>query len=271
MTSSDIYSKEYFKKMRGYDGDCAEGSVTNNPLYQNFLALVNTDNIQEKKMLDAGCGRGELLEMFARLGVKEVWGVDFSEDAVQLTQERLKAFDIENLTEKVVHGSLDEAHLFEENSFDLIYMTDVVEHLPPQTLMQALKNIRAWLKPDGMLVIHTFPTLGPHKIFTTLLKIRGATEYLNSLNQIHCNVQTRRMLKQTLDEVGLNCQKMWLQNDIIQTSSAFQHMSDGFLKKIVKYVFDDFVKKPFIQTLCEKIGLSEFISPSIYCFCTKDQ
>jgi SAM-dependent methyltransferase len=100
------------------------------------------------RALDVGCGTGFLLEHLARRGYRGV-GIDLSPGSVAIARERLKALGAdERLTAEV--GSAYEPP---EGPFDLIALTDVLEHLEdPRACLAAL---RSRLAPGGLLVIST--------------------------------------------------------------------------------------------------------------------
>lgn len=92
--------------------------------------------LKNKRLLDVGCGPGYLLEE-ATLKQMETFGVDI------ISQK--KAINI-------FHGTLTQAN-FPANSFDMITMVDVLEHLKdPLAQLKAVKKI---LKKGGLLVIVT--------------------------------------------------------------------------------------------------------------------
>lgn len=170
---------------------------------------------------------------------------------------------------RIVQASVDQPETFPEDSFDLIIMTDIVEHLPPQILEKGLLNVRRWLKPAGRLIVHTFPTLGPHQLYRSFLKITGAHQMLRELDQIHCNVQTRKSLSLSLRKAGLIERRLWLQNDFKAASSVYQRMRPGFVKEVIGYAIGDLLNRRILSILFNWVGLSEFVSPSIYAICTK--
>ena len=69
--------------------------------------------------LDLGCGRGDFLLAMKRLGFTRVKGVDFDPESVKEAQERGL---------EVHRGELEDVPL-EEGSFDLITMSNYIEHL----------------------------------------------------------------------------------------------------------------------------------------------
>jgi SAM-dependent methyltransferase len=92
------------------------------------------------RILDAGCGTGRNLVEYAKLG--EVEGVDMSEQAVEFCHRR--GFD------GVRQASLEDLP-FEDDRFDLITATDVIEHLDDD--VGVLRELRRVAAPDGRLVV----------------------------------------------------------------------------------------------------------------------
>lgn len=91
------------------------------------------------RVLDAGCGTGRNLIEFGRLG--DARGVDASPDAVQLCLRRG--------IESVSVGRL-ESLPFPDGSFDLIFATDVIEHVDDDRA--ALSEMRRVCAPGGLLL-----------------------------------------------------------------------------------------------------------------------
>jgi ubiquinone/menaquinone biosynthesis C-methylase UbiE len=93
-----------------------------------------------RKILDVGCGTGTMLRYLAAYG--EIQGVDADSEAVHFCQMR----GLENVSQLA-----GEAIPFADNSFDLITMFDVLEHIEDHS--GALREIFRVLKRDGMLVL----------------------------------------------------------------------------------------------------------------------
>lgn len=100
------------------------------------------------RVLDVGCGGGFLLEELARRGYSGV-GIDLSPESVDIARTRLTDIGAaDRLTAQV--GSAYEPP---EGTYDLITLTDVLEHLEdPRACLRAL---RGNLAPGGLLVIST--------------------------------------------------------------------------------------------------------------------
>lgn len=102
--------------------------------------LSRTPLPAEPRILDAGCGTGGYLKRYALLG--DATGVDPSPDAVRFCHER--GFD------SVREAGLEDLP-FEDDSFDLVTATDVVEHIAAEE--EALSELRRVTAPGGALLL----------------------------------------------------------------------------------------------------------------------
>jgi 2-polyprenyl-3-methyl-5-hydroxy-6-metoxy-1,4-benzoquinol methylase len=95
------------------------------------------------ELLDIGCGNGSYLYTARKLGWK-VTGLDIDPVAARATEE--------NLSIPVITGTLEEAD-FRDESFDVIHMYHLIEHIPDPVGM--LKECYRLLRPGGMALIGT--------------------------------------------------------------------------------------------------------------------
>jgi len=100
------------------------------------------------RVLDVGCGTGFLLDELARRGYSGV-GVDLSPDSVEIAKERLEELGVADKLTAIVGSAYEPP----EGPFDLITLTDVLEHL--EDPRKCLKALREQLSPNGLLVIST--------------------------------------------------------------------------------------------------------------------
>jgi len=108
--------------------------------------LSRTDLPPSPRILDAGCGTGANLLEYGRLG--EVTGVDAFPEAIELCRGR----GLDNVLEAPV-----EDLPFEPGSFDLLFATDVIEHLDDD--VRALRELRR-VAADGAQLVLTVPAYG---------------------------------------------------------------------------------------------------------------
>jgi SAM-dependent methyltransferase len=92
------------------------------------------------EILEIGCGAGGMLEPLQRYG--RVTGLDYSQDAMRYCHSRGFA--------RVVTGLGNELP-FPDETFDLVALFDVIEHIPDDR--QVLAEVRRVLKPDGKVFI----------------------------------------------------------------------------------------------------------------------
>lgn len=119
------------------------------------------------RMLDVGCSIGVLLDVARKRGW-ETYGVEPSVWASEFARKRLML--------DVFTGTLHDAKL-PPNYFDLVILSDVLEHLPDPVAV--LREVWEVIKPDGLLWINT-PNIG-----SALARLLGSRWYCVTLPHIH--------------------------------------------------------------------------------------
>jgi SAM-dependent methyltransferase len=171
------------------------------------IALAFATGLRVSRALDLGSGDGEVSAELARLTGATVVCADISERAVQACRTRgLEAHQVE----------LDKKPLpFPNESFELVFMTEVIEHLvSPDT---ALEEVRRIMTPDGYLILSTpnlacLPNrlllpLGIQPLFSEVSEHRVLGRYLSILGQGgrpvgHLRLYTKRALLEFLETCG---------------------------------------------------------------------
>jgi ubiquinone/menaquinone biosynthesis C-methylase UbiE len=108
------------------------------------------------RVLEVGCGSGSYTTFVARaVGPEgEVYALDIQPQMlaqIQAKLDRPENRDITNIR-LVEHSAYDLP--FEDDSFDLVYMITVLQEIPDR--LQALREIRRVLKPEGCLAVTEF-------------------------------------------------------------------------------------------------------------------
>ena len=113
-----------------------------------------------ESILDCGCGTGRLAFVAKRRVGREglVRGIDLSRDQLAIAKENAQG---EGLDIEFIEGSIDELP-FPDDSFDAIFSTLMLHHVPRGVKTAAFGEMRRVLRPGGRIVIVDF---GPPKNF----------------------------------------------------------------------------------------------------------
>jgi ubiquinone/menaquinone biosynthesis C-methylase UbiE len=238
----DLYTEDYFlHACEGYTEFAkTQGEWLSRRLTIAFELAAVTPGL---KVLDVGCGRGEILRHCAQLGA-DAYGIDYAPVAV-------------NLASKVVEGAraapgktgvsrADAKRLpFPNAYFDRVLIFDVVEHLYPWELAECLTEIQRVLKRGGYVIVHTAPNVWydryayPLVRFVRLLMGQGAQYPRNPrlLNvaanaDVHVNEQSQWSLWRILRRNGFRNVKAWL-------DSPPQNRQENFIFALARWVLFD--------------------------------
>jgi SAM-dependent methyltransferase len=97
-----------------------------------------------ERALNIGVGAGELERIGLRKGV-EMWSLDPSQRAIERLRESL------GMGERAQAG-YSQAIPYPDAHFDVVIMSEVLEHLDDATLDATLKDVRRVLKPGGRFI-----------------------------------------------------------------------------------------------------------------------
>ena len=114
-------------------------------LYNSRLTLIESLYPSKGNLLDIGCGAGFFLNCAKEKG----WnchGLEILPEYIKFAQEN---FALENIRLE----SLDESLSYDANTFDVITLWDLIEHL--RNPLDCLKKIHHVMKPGGVLVMWT--------------------------------------------------------------------------------------------------------------------
>lgn len=222
--SSTVYDREYFlsEKCEGWDRFSEDRGLSRLKLKQ-VRALRPEAGV---RILDAGCGRGEVLLACARAGA-EVAGIDYSEAAVELSRETLDAFPDADIRA----GELT-ALPWADGSFDRVLCGDVIEHIDPELSIPMLRELCRVLRPEGLLVLHTAPnrlfvkvTWPVARVALRLLGRGGAAgsldAWLEEAEAYHVNEQSVYSLRRSLAAAGFARSRVWIDPDVLRSGDHF--------------------------------------------------
>lgn len=218
---SELYTEEYFlTACEGYEEWLdSEGEHLSRRLKSAFEVASVEPGMQ---VLDVGCGRGEIVRHCARLGA-DVWGVDYAEVAVRMTRDLIAAESADPPPGAMGVARADAKHLpYPDAAFDRVLMFDIVEHLYPWELHQALREVWRVLKADGRLIVHTAPNQWydayAYPVVRLVRTVMGEgdrypanpRQFGVAVNEhVHVNEQNIVSMRSTLSRAGF-ASKVWL-------------------------------------------------------------
>lgn len=112
----------------------------------NYLPLLDGLDKNSAKVLEVACNKGYLLKALSSHGFKNLHGVDLSPDDVAKAEALVPEATI-------IYADAN-AYLSEHTeSFDIIILKAMLEHVPKDETLPLLERIKASLKQGGMVII----------------------------------------------------------------------------------------------------------------------
>ncbi len=143
------------------------------------------------RILDAGCAQGYLLAALQRVGYSSLTGVDISfpliEEAKSLLGQTVSLYVSD------VYSFLEQQA---EASYDVIFLHDVLEHLPREMTIETLSQLYRNLAPGGVLSVRV-PNMGS--------LLAGYTAHIDFT---HITQFTEYALTQVLESAGFSPAKI---------------------------------------------------------------
>ncbi len=147
----------------------------------NFLKLLLTLNIQDKSILEVGCGPGGNLEILKKLKPQKLAGVDISQKMIDLAKTRCSS-TIE-LTQ--INGS---DIPYKNNTFDTVFTATVLQHITDDNILKSLIKSMSEVSKENIIIFERIETkrkIGHSNIGRTI------TEYKNLFSA--CNFKLTRV------------------------------------------------------------------------------
>lgn len=139
---TDAKRPDFDTRARSYD----TLRPTDNAWWERFAALVELGDLRGQRILDVGCGTGQLAAALASEARARVWGVDASEEMVAVARATVPA----NVG---IRQAPAESLPFRDGWFDRVTMSLVI-HLVARR--PALAEVRRVVTPSGRVAIATF-------------------------------------------------------------------------------------------------------------------
>lgn len=122
----ELYTKEYY--LTDCDGHREYISGMEDKLHEKFSMILSMIEMRSgMRIFDIGCGRGELVYLFARQGAY-VDGIDYSKDSIVLSKQTVSQLPEDDKKRVTLTATCAEEFPLKEQ-YDYVFMTDVLEHM----------------------------------------------------------------------------------------------------------------------------------------------
>ena len=158
------------------------------------------------RVLDLGCGPGNVAKQLSMAKPLGIEGVDLSEKMVHLAQQNVPQgkFQVQDLRKAE----------FDAASFDAIVLSFSIVHLREAEALAVLKKAATWLKRDGYIYVSFMEGKQP-----------GFEKTSFSEQELYFNYFREEQIKKTLEESNISCvrieKKDYLEEDGSATTDVF--------------------------------------------------
>jgi|GEM_PF-3153242 len=133
----NINTNNFWNRKYVLEKNNSENTVAYPHTFRRITELLDS----KMKVIDLGCGRGQLIEMIKESRGCDVFGVDISDVAIKAVKER----GLNGLALRIPPVSIG-SHIF-----DVAIASEILEHIKnPIALIKEMVRI---VKPDGLLII----------------------------------------------------------------------------------------------------------------------
>lgn len=214
------------------------------PKFLKALELIEeiTPATSGRRLLDVGCSVGHFLEVARSLKWNGM-GIELNEAAADHAES--KGFQV--IRRPLVVG------LFPAESFDVVTMWDVLEHIPdPEYILGVIEEI---LAPDGLfcLIVPNADALAARIMREKCTMFRGSS---------HVNIFNRHTLSSLMERLGFECRNMISLIGEINVINNWLSYQDP-------YRGDSIEKKSVLNLINEKTMHENFLGYKLFCIGTK--
>lgn len=185
------------------------------------------------KILDVGAGKGSFVET---IGHDSIYLIDSNPETIEVLRE---------IYENVFLHKLPDTLPFENEFFDVIHCSHIIEHLDPDSVYKSLQEFDRCLKPGGLMIIATPLLYDGFYDDLSHVKPYNPAILLHYLNDPGLDNRTRSMIaseysiikiqyRYTLTPMpyfNITYSKRWLQNMLISVTNFLRRLSVGVYKK----------------------------------------
>jgi SAM-dependent methyltransferase len=169
--SSGLYDEEYFRGRLKGGGLFLDASGRLLP-DKGYVILPLADFAPGQRVLDIGCGRGELA-LHAALAGADAHGLDYAAAGLRFARQLRDDLSGPERARLHFHRGDGKRLPFRDRSFDRIVTSEFTEHVHPWELEECYRECARVLRPDGHMVVHTAPNRWRYEIYYPLRALRA--------------------------------------------------------------------------------------------------
>ena len=195
-TWSQSYYSDYYDSENAYP-----------PVHRDLLKQILTEAGVEL-LLDAGCGPVSFLREMADTGI-ELFGFDLTPEMVQEGQRVFRSLNLP--VDRIWEGSVLDAAAFcspvdqPPNGFDATIASGVLPHIPAESDVRVIENMRDSVKPNGLVIAEA----------------RNELFALFTLNRYSCDFICDELIKK--DQLQADCGE-----EAVAVAAALKELQQGF-------------------------------------------
>ena len=208
---SNNYNREYYIKNYGQSGYLKNKGYflsVHSLIYQEIANLAEIQPGDE--VVDYGCGNGDLAFYLVSKFHCKVKAIDYSKEAIDICDEKLKQTGGFNVQIKFINSS--SKHLPDFENIKIVFFCDVFEHMCDEEIGFVLEQVKKWNINDKVkIVIHTDnnnylkfinPLFNLLKIFLRKESISQIKKESKIERELHVNLTTPKKLKNKMEKWG---------------------------------------------------------------------
>lgn len=136
--------------------------------HKTVLEYLTGQDFMDKKILEVGCGNGDLSNYISVNYNMNVTGVDFSTESIKIANAKKELFNAKTSSFQVADA---QALPFENDEFDFIVSCECLEHVPdPQKMINELYRV---IKKGGIVILTTENYSNAYAYYIAYLKLTG--------------------------------------------------------------------------------------------------
>lgn len=167
---------------------------TFNPTSGDSLALVAKHIPPQSRVLDIGCGAGDLGQYLREEKQCYVVGLEYSKESITVAKDKLDKVAHIDLNQQMPHEILDE-------QFDVVVMADILEHIyTPKAVLQSTEKL---LTATGKCLI-SIPNAGYVGALISLYDDQWQYREEGILDRTHIRFYTKKSVMTLLDDSGFS-------------------------------------------------------------------